>query len=253
MNEPNTNSKFAQPMPEYVPGIRNDEKAALEAVATAKAEFERVRGRYEEIRSKHQMFVDEVARCVDESRSVNDKVRVVLRDPYENSHKDLITLKAELREALEMMENYLFLAEECSAVLADAKIQAGKAADKYRAARLVVAELISENMLDVAIGAANNLFLAMHARVTAFEERRPNSGERTWFEMGFDSALSFVLADVNARITKLYRALDKDYLVLPAPLNVPLNFGDLGGGSPAAWHMASVKAKAKANPKTSAT
>ncbi len=253
MKDANANIQFTQLMPEYVPGIRDDEKAALEALATAKAEFERVKGRYEEISSKHQMFVDEAASSADESRIVNDKIRATLREPYENSHKELITLRAEMRESLEMHENYLFLSNECSASLAEAKMRAEQAANQYRAARAVAAELISENMLAAAIGAANTLFMAMYARVTAFQERRPIVGERDWFEGGFDSAESFVLSDVNTRIARFYRGLDEHYMaqMLPVPLNVPFNVGDLGMGTPASWKMAGVKAKAA--PKTSPT
>lgn len=240
-----TNSKFSQLMPEYVPGMRDDEKTALDNMAKAQTEFESCRGYYEEIASRHKFFTDEAASAVDESRAVNEQIKNLLRTQAERPHKELISLRASMREALEMVENHLYLAEECSGALANAKILAEKAANKYRAAHSLAAELISDNMLDAAIGSANTLFMAMHARVAAFEERRPNSGERDWFEAGFDSLFDFVIADVRNRIVGLYQTLDKDYLMqaLPVPFAVLFNIGDFGGGTPASFHKAAVLEK----------
>ena len=235
-------TKLAQPMGEYVPGMRDDEKAALEAMAAAKADFERCRGEYDEMASKHKFFVDEVASYSDESRKVNSKIRAILREPFEGSHKELITLRAEMRESLEMVENCLFLADECSGPTAEAKTRAEKAAHKYRSARVVAIEIIADNMLDAAIDSANslNLFVAMYARMKAFQEMTPP--ERTWQKLGFDSEESAVLSDVNTRIARVDRSVDEGYLVqmLPRPLNEPLDVGGLGEGTPATWHKARV-------------
>jgi hypothetical protein len=249
MNEANTNIKFAQPMSEYVPGVRDDEKTALDAMAKAKAEFERLKGEYDERASRHKFHVDEAALRSDESRSVNFKIRDNLRKPSEFSHKENITLRAEMREALEMMENHLFLANECSESVAEAKVRAEQAANQYRFSRAVALELVADNMLDAAIGAANNLFVAMYTKVAAFRERR--TWEKTWAHMGFESEEKAVFADVNARIAKLYRALDDHYMrqMLPAPLGAPIDLGDLGKGTPASWHMerAGVRPKPEAS------
>lgn len=240
MKDANPNIKFAQLMPEYVPGMREDEKTALEAMTTAKAHFEQRRDHYEELASKHKFFADEAASSADESRKVKLKIRANLRNSSEYSHKELITLRAEMRESLEMMENYLFLADECSGSTAEAKTLAEHAANKYRGARAAAIGIISDNMLEAAIGAANSLFMAIHVRVTAFQEMHPM--EITWNDLKFDSAESAVLADVNKRIAQLYRSLDEDYMkqMLPPPINVPFDVGDLGEGTPAAWHMARV-------------
>lgn len=251
MKDVNTNSKFTQLMPEYVPGIRDDEAAALDNIAKAKAEFESRKVRYEEIASRHKYFTDQAASSADESRAVNEKIKDLLRAQAECPNKEVISLRAEMREALEMMENFFFLAEECSGSLADARGMAEKAANQYRLSRLMALDLVADNMLEAAVGAANNLFLAMYTKVTAFRERR--DGERTWAHMGFDSEVSAVIADVSARIASLYRCLDEDYMAqqIPAPFAARFFAGDLDGGSPASWNKAGLKAKA--NPKPSAT
>lgn len=251
MKDVNTNSKFTQLMPEYVPGIRDDEAAALDNVAKAKTEFESRRGRCEEIASRHKFFTDQAAEYADESRAVNEKIKNRLRAQTDFSHKELISFKAEMRQAIEMMENNLQLSDESSKSLADARVMAEKAANQYRLSRLMALDLVADNMLEAAVGAANNLFLAMYTKVTAFRERR--DGERTWAHMGFDSEVSAVIADVSARIASLYRCLDEDYMAqqIPAPFATRFFAGDLDGGSPASWNKAGLKAKA--NPKPSAT
>lgn len=240
-------------MGDYVPGILDDEKAALEAMATAKAEFERLRDKYDELARRHQYFVDEAANDATESRNANLKIRDFLREPFEGSHKELITLRAEMRESIEMMENHIFLAEEISAPTAEVKTMAEKAANKYRAARTAAIEIITDNMLNAAIDNSSslNLFIAMYARIKAFQEM-PQM-ERTWEKRGFDSPESAVLSDINTRIARCFRSLDEGYLVqmLPAPISESFDVGALGNGTPASWHKSRVIAAA--NPETSAT
>lgn len=249
MNEAHTNTKLDQLTGAYVPGKRDDEKTALENMGKAKAKFDTRKDLYDQLASRHQFHVDEAASHAAAAKSMKLKIQDILRNLFTGNDKNVIKYRAEMREELEMDENHLFLAGEVSGPLAESKIQTEKAANEYRVARTVAMELISDNMMDAAIGEASAIFLAMYARVTAFQEGRA-SGERDWFEMGFDSLESAVIADVSTRIARLYRTLDEDYMrqMLPPPIGVPLDVGSFGEGSPATWHKARVATGANPEP-----
>ena len=252
MNEANTNTKFGQlmGMGKYVAGERDDEKAALESLEKAKAKFVKCKDVYDKQVDEEKFFSGEAKSHADAKESVNLKIRENLRKLSPRDDKELITLRAEMREHLEMEGNYFFLAGEISVLLAESREQAEKAAARYRSARAAAIDLIANNMFDAAIGAANDLFLAIYAKVTVLQERR--TGEKDWFEMGFDSAESAVIAEVKTRIVNLYRTLDDYYMrqMLPSPIGVPFSVGDLGEGTPASWHKA--RMVAGTNPATRA-
>lgn len=238
----------------YTPGSLPEEKRALEQLDKATQNFQSLMPAYNELTSRHKFHLDCAAEFSEESRTINEKIRIALRDPNQSSRKAAITLRAEMRESLEMIENHLFLANECEEAVAHAKEKGKQAAHHYREARLSALDLISGNMLNAAIESSTTIFTAMFARIL-FLQSRNRPGEPSWGESGFDSEMDVVISYVGRRIAGCIREINatgKQFdLHIPSHLVSPIDVGDLGTWSPAASYVARVAREGKSGAITS--
>lgn len=233
----NTQPNTDPAAPGYLPGTFPEEKRALEELDAASAALQSMQESFDKFESERKFLAGESAARDDDASNTNEKIRQLLANPQTDGHRELIELRAEMREHLVMSENYLFLANASKDNVGHAEEKLQAAADRYRTAYAQAFNLIADNMLESSMASLQRLLDAMYFKARAMDKGVANP-KPEWEMLGFDSSDDAIVADVRKRIALLYKTVDSPSLdQLPPQIANRANTSAIKVKSPAMRHV----------------